>query len=63
MKVTVRHLVHQHRVCDATVTDDTGQLHRIGHTVAERWHCVQHGPRCPAITPVRDVVIDMATNS
>ena len=64
MKVTIRHVVAAHHVADATITDDHGHTHRIGHLPRESWFCdCAAGKRCRHIDAVRDVVVPMAMTS
>ncbi|RIQ21261.1 hypothetical protein [Jiangella rhizosphaerae] len=60
MKITIRHVVVQHRIADSVVIDDQEKYHRVGHHPADGWHChTCNSSRCPTIAAVHDVVTPM----
>lgn len=59
MKLTIRHVVIQHRTFDAVVHTNDNHTHRIGHLPAEGWFCQTCGKRCRQIAAVRAVVPPM----
>jgi hypothetical protein len=63
VKITIRHVVAQHRVVDAVVIVeerlDDHRIHHVGHLPTEGWFCSCGYKRCAAIERVRELVVIM----